>query len=126
VKTATRIVYALFGTLALLAGVAALLRPALVLPDVYSHLTAHLVREEAACFVFVGLMFFWCLGHFDERRPVHLALLTFTVLFAGIHWADYVRDLRHVSSPLVNTAPVIILGVTAPWRAATDRVAMKV
>ena len=63
---------------ALLAGVAALLRPALVLPDVYSHLTAHLVREEAACFVFVGLMSFWCLGHFDERRPVHLALLTFT------------------------------------------------
>ena len=125
VRSAARGIYAVFGTLALLAGIVALLRPAIILPDVHSQLTAHLIREEAACFVFVGLMFFWCLGHFDERRPVHLALLTFTVLFAGIHWADYVRDLRHVSSPLVNTAPVIILGVTAPWRAATDRVAMK-
>ena len=112
---ATRGTYAVFGTLALLAGIAALFRPTLVLPDVYSQLTVHLIREEAACFIFVGLMFFWCLFHFAERRPVHLALLAFTAIFAGIHWADYLRDLRHLSSPMVNTLPVIILAVTAPW-----------
>ena len=113
--TFTRGVYIVFGTLALLAGVVALLRPAIILPDVYSHLTAHLIREEAACFIFVGLMFFWCFLHVDERRPVHLALLAFTAIFAGIHWADYLRDLRDLRSPLVNTLPVLILAVTAPW-----------
>jgi len=113
--TFTRGVYIVFGTLALLAGVVALLRPAIILPDVYSHLTAHLIREEAACFIFVGLMFFWCFFHVDERRPVHLALLAFTAIFAGIHWADYLRDLRDLRSPLVNTLPVLILAVTAPW-----------
>jgi hypothetical protein len=114
-KKATRAIYALFGTLALLAGIVALMRPTLVLPDVHSQLTVHLIREEAACFIFVGLMFFWCLLHFAERRPVHLALLVFTAIFSGIHWADYLRDLRHLSSPLINTLPVIILAVTAPW-----------
>jgi hypothetical protein len=113
--------YAVFGTLALLAGIVALLRPAIILPDVHSQLTVHLVREEAACFIFVGLMFFWCLFHFDQRRPVHFALLVFTAIFAGIHWADYLRDLRHLSSPLVNTLPVIILAVTAPWAANRRR-----
>jgi hypothetical protein len=113
--TFTRGVYIVFGTLALLAGVVALLRPAIILPDVYSHLAAHLIREEAACFIFVGLMFFWCFFHVDERRPVHLALLAFTAIFAGIHWADYLRDLRDLRSPLVNTLPVLILAVTAPW-----------
>ena len=108
--------YVAFGTLALLAGAAALLRPTLILaPDVYSHLTAHLIREEAECFIFVGLMFLWCLFHFDQRRPVHFALLLFTAIFAGIHWADYLRDLRNLGSPLVNTVPVLILAVTAPW-----------
>ena len=119
-RTVTRGTYVVFGTLALLAGIVALVRPTLILPDVHSQLTAHLIREEAACFIFVGLMFFWCLLHFAGRRPVHLALLLFTAIFAGIHWADYLRDRRHLSSPLVNTVPVIILAITAPW---ADRVA---
>jgi hypothetical protein len=122
-RTATRGMYVVFGTLALLAGAAALLQPTLILPDVHSQLAAHLIREEAACFIFVGLMFFWCFSHFDERRPVHLALLAFTAIFAGIHWADYLRDLRNLISPLVNTAPVLILAVTAPW--TPDRRATK-
>lgn len=121
VRRATRGIYAVFGTLALLAGIVALWRPAIILPDVYSQLTVHLIREEAACFIFVGLMFFWCFFHVDERRPVHLALLAFTAIFAGIHWADYLRDLRDLRSPLVNTLPVIILAVTAPWAANRRR-----
>lgn len=120
-RSATRGMYAVFGTLALLAGIVAVLRPGIILPDVHSQLTAHLVREEAACFIFVGLMFFWCFFHFDQRRLVHLALLAFTAIFAGIHWADYRRDLRDLRGPLVNTLPVIILAVTAPWAANQRR-----
>ena len=110
----TRAIYAIFGGLALAAGVAALIMPSLILGDDTSPLTAHLVREEAAAFVFIGLMFFWCLNHFEQRRPVHFAFLVFTGLFALIHWGDYMNDQRNLLSPVVNTLPVLILGITAP------------
>src|SRR4030095_2028045 len=113
-RTATRAVYALFGGLATIAGAVSLVAPATVLPDGRSPLAAHLIREEAAAFVFIGLMFFWCIRHYDHRRPVHLGLLLFTALFAGIHWHDYLRDQRSLLSPLINTLPMLALAVTAP------------
>lgn len=127
-KTLTRVVYMLFGGLGLIAGSVALLRPTLILsPDVYSPLTAHLVREQAAGFVFIGLMFFWCLRHFDRRRPVHLALLLFTFLFAVIHWSEYLQDHRDIWSPALNTIPSLVLAITAPFnRGWIDRASSKV
>jgi hypothetical protein len=116
-------IYAVFGALSLVAATAALLAPQLVLADDFSPLTAHLIREEAAAFVFIGLMFFWCLRHFDQRRPVHLALMVFTGLFAVIHWADYLREYRHIEGALVNTVPVLVLTVTAPFGRRDARVA---
>ena len=102
------------GALAVSAGTAALLVPSLALPrENYSPMTAHLVREQDAGFVFIGLMLFWCLSHFEQRRPVHLALLLFTGLFAAIHWADYVQEHRSVLSPVINTLPVLALAATA-------------
>jgi hypothetical protein len=111
----TRGMYVVFGTLAVAAGAIALFVPSLAIPEARSGLTAHLVREQAAGFVFIGLMFFWCLRHFEQRRPVHLALLLFTSLFAAIHWADYVRSGHYLVGPLVNTLPVIALAATAPF-----------
>lgn len=112
-KPITRAVYGLFGVAALVAGVAVLIKPAFILsPDVYSPLTAHLVREEAAVFLFVGLMCFWCIRHYEQRRPVHLALLVFTTVFAGIHWADYLRTHQHISGALVNSVPSLLLLLT--------------
>ena len=109
-------VYVVFGTLALAAGIIALVMPGTIIPDAASSpLTAHLTREEGATFVFIGLMFFWCLSHYEQRRPVHLAFLTFIVLFAGIHWHDYLQNQRDIMSPLINTIPVLLLAITAPF-----------
>ncbi len=109
-------VYALIGALAVLLGVAALLMPALALPpEAHSPLTAHLIREQGAEGVFIGLMAFWCLAHFEQRRPVHYALLLFSALFASIHWAEYFANRRHLLSPLVNSVPFLLLGATARW-----------
>lgn len=114
-KIAAIVVYVAFGTLALILGLAALLMPAWALSaQAYTPLTAHLLREEGALGVFVGLMAFWCFAHFDQRRPVHLALLLFAALFAAIHWAEYLNGRRQLSSPLINSIPVLALGVTAP------------
>jgi hypothetical protein len=115
-KPIALVVYALIGTLAILLGIAALLHPALALPpDEHTPLTAHLIREQGAEGVFIGLMALWCLVHFEHRRPVHFALLLFAALFALIHWAEYFAGRRPLLSPLVNSVPAILLGATAPW-----------
>ena len=113
-QLATRAVYILFGTLAIIAGSVALLSPGLIVgPEDLTPLVSHLIQEQAAGFVFIGLMCFWCLRHYDERRPVHLGLVLFTGLFAAIHWAAYVRTERDIVSPIVNTVPLLVLALTA-------------
>lgn len=111
-----RIVYAVFGALATGLGILTLVRPELALhPDIYSPMTAHLVREQGAEGVFLGLMAFWCLLHFDQRRPVHLFLIVFAALFAGIHWMEFFAARRHLASPLINSVPLLAFLATAPF-----------
>lgn len=115
-KTLTIGVYGLLGFLAMAAGLVAYIRPAVALPsDQVTGLTAHLTQELSSAFIFIGLMFFWCLRHYQQRRPVHLALLVFTVFFAGAHWPDSFGDRRELVSILVNSVPVALLAITAPF-----------
>ena len=115
-KTFTVALYWLFAVLALAAGIAVLAMPSLLVPPQESSpLIRHLLREEAALFVFVGLMFIWCVTHYEQRRPVHLAALVFIVLFAGVHWIDYLDHGTDLAGPLVNTIPVVLLAITAPF-----------
>jgi len=112
-----RLVYGIFGTLAVVLGLLVLVNPALALPpEAYSPLTAHLIREQGAEGVFIGIMAIWCLFNFERRRPVHLALLLFAALFAAIHWNDYLHARRHLSSPLLNSLPVLAFLATTPFR----------
>ena len=112
---AARAVYAVFGALALAAGVAALIRPSVALPpDGVTPLTAHLVREQGAQGVFIGMMAIWYLFHLEERRPVHLALLVFAALFSAVHWLEYFEARRTLASPLVNSIPLLALALITP------------
>jgi hypothetical protein len=120
--TFTRALYWVLGVFTLLAAAVVPVEPQVALPpDAFSPLTAHLMREEAALFVFVGLMSFWCLRHYSQRRPVHLALLTFAAIFAGIHVWGYVQhpDSDHIRYALPNVLPVALLTITAPFRQLT-------
>ena len=122
-RAAARAVYGIFGALAIGLGILVLVRPALALPsEGYSPLTAHLIREQGAEGVFIGLMAFWCLLNFDRRRPVHIALLIFAALFAGIHWAEYFHARRHLSSPVLNSIPFLALVVTTPLKGSADAI----
>ena len=111
-----RAVYVLFGVLAIGLGLLALFRPALALPpEAVSPLTAHLVREEGCAALFVGLMAFWCVRHFERRRPVHFALLLFSASFAAIHWYEYFQARRGLASPIANSIPLLaLLVITQP------------
>ena len=120
-KIATLALYAITGALAAIAGLIAVVAPFAILPVAdATPLTAHLIREEGATFVFIGLMLLWCTRNFDRRRPVHLAMVVLTALFAGIHWAGYVQHPEYVVPAIVNTVPFALFLATAPWRAATS------
>jgi hypothetical protein len=114
-KTA-RAVYAIFGVFALAGGLVIFAAPSVLMGPGISGLTAHLLREEASMFLFVGLMCFWCLRHFPNRRPVHLALIVFTVFFAGAHWMEVVEHPGAVWGALVNSVPPLLLLLTMPRR----------
>ena len=114
-KKVTRVVYGIFGALAMILGALALVKPALALPpESYSPLTAHLIREQSAGGIFIGLMALWCLFNYDDRRPVHLALVLFTALFAGIHWAEFLHGRRQLLSPILNSLPFVAFVATIP------------
>ena len=66
--TVGRWVYGIFGAVAIGLGVLVLVRPGLALPaEAYSPLTAHLIREQGAEGVFLGLMALWCSFNLAER-----------------------------------------------------------
>ena len=109
-----RTTYALFGTLSLLAGAVVLIAPSVLADADDPPVISHLLREEAAAFVFIGLICLWAFRNAAARKPVHLALLVFTTLFALIHWVDYLGDRRYLLSPILNTIPTIVLLISAP------------
>jgi hypothetical protein len=112
--------YAVIGIFSLIAGSAALIRPSLAVDRAASDgLVDHLVREQGAGFVFIGLMALWGLLRPDLRRGVHLALIVFAALFAVIHWYAFGLDQRNLVSPLVTSVPVTMLLATMPRRQGT-------
>jgi hypothetical protein len=116
-RIVARVIYGVLGGLAISLSFLVLFKPALALPpEAYSTLTAHLVREQAAEGMFIGLMSFWCLVNFDRRRAVHFALILFTAVFAGIHWAEYFHARRPLLSPLLNSVPFLALVATTPFK----------
>jgi hypothetical protein len=115
-RRATLALYVVFGIGAAAAGIAAVFWPALVLPPgEATGLPAHLTQEQGAGFVFIGLMCLWTVRHFDQRRPIHFALIVFTLLFAGVHLQGYLRGGVPVRAVIANFVPVTLLVLTAPW-----------
>lgn len=81
----------------------------------------HVSREIGAAVVFVGWMHVWCLRHYERRRPVHLGLLVFAALMAGIHWREWLVGARPIASPLANSVPFVVLTAMLPrGRGAAD------
>jgi uncharacterized membrane protein len=111
-KKANQIVYGIFGAGALLFGIAELLFPGLLISDARFPMT-HLLREEGAAGIFIGLMAIWCIFNYEKRAAVHYFLIVFAFLIAAIHWFDYLTGHLNWMSPLYNTVPFIVLALMA-------------
>ena len=113
-KKTNLVIYGLFGAISLAYGVVNLLFPAFLVPETGRlFVLSHILREQAAAVLFVGLMFFWCIFNYERRRTVHYFLIVFAFLLAAIHWFDYLSGHLTWMSPLYNTVPVIVLVIMA-------------
>src|SRR2546426_10599440 len=107
-KKINSIIYGLFGAGAILYGVVALLAPASLAPEAArSFPVRHILREEGAAGIFVGLMALWCIFKYERRAAVHYALMVFAFLLAAIHWGDYFAGHLSWMSPLYNSVPCL-------------------
>ena len=96
--------------LAMAYGLGGLIRPDALAPDAsQSFVIGHLLREQGAAGVFIGLMFFWCIFNEDRRTAVHYFLTLFAFLVAAIHWFDFFGGHLSWKSPLYNSIPFLIL-----------------
>ena len=121
-KKINKIIYALFGAGAILYGVAALLFPTVLESNAaQSFRFAHILREQGAAAIFVGLMSFWCIFNYGRRRSVHYFLMVFALLLAVIHWHDYFAGHLPWMSPLYNTVPFVVLSIMAVLSRSRER-----
>lgn len=101
--------YGIFGAVAIAIGLGALIVPGAVEPEATEASNmAHLLREQGAATIFLGLMSFWCIFNFDRRKIVHVFLTLFTLFIAGIHWFDYLAGRRPLLSGILNSIPLAI------------------
>ena len=111
--TTNSIVYGLFGIGAIAYGIATLLVPGMILPEAGQSVHfAHILREQGAEAIFIGLVAFWCIVS-DERRPLHYCLMIFAFLLAAIHWFDYFAGHLRWMSALYTSIPFVVLLVLA-------------
>lgn len=109
-KKINSVIYGLFGFGAILYGAAALLFPGGMEPNaVESWRFAHILREQGAAAIFVGLVAFWCIFNYRRRQGVHYFLIVFVFLLAVIHWYDHFAGHLRWTSPIVNTVPLVVL-----------------
>lgn len=113
-KKINSVIYGLFGAGAILYGATALLFPAALLSGAAQSVgLAHILREQGAAGVFIGLMAFWCIFNYERRRGVHYCLMVFAFLLAAIHWFYYFAGHLPWMSPLYNSVPFLVLLIMA-------------
>jgi hypothetical protein len=114
-KRIPTVVYILFGIGALIIGVASLLIPERLAEEaVNSPHLAHIMREQGASMIFVGLVAFWYGFNHGGNRIVHYSLLVFAFALSAIHWFEYLNDNRTLASPLINSIPLVALLLITP------------
>ena len=123
--------YGFFGTLFLLTGAVVLLLSTGLLPDSVENIvvsfghsdfnTLHIIQELGSVLVFVGLITFWFIRHYDQSIPFHWAMTTFLGFFALAHWFDVSGAFHLGVSQMINTIPFILFVLVGLLRKRLER-----
>lgn len=122
--------YAVFGTLYLLAGGAVLLARTGWLSSSVTRIIGnvshgngyafHILQELSASLVFAGLITLWFLRHYEQSGFFHFAMTVFLGLFALIHWHDAAWSWDNsVASLSLTTAPFLLFALVGVLRVST-------
>ena len=130
IKAIAKLVYAIVGAAFLIGGGAVMLLHTGLLPESvknivinFAHgdsLAVHLIQEMASILVFVGLITFWFIRHYQQSKVFHWAMTMFWALFALAHWFDGREGPRSVRGPLINTIPFAVFFLIGLLRINSD------
>jgi hypothetical protein len=119
VRAIAKSVYGVFGAIFLIAGVAVFLLPTGLLPGAVENLvedigrgdlnTLHIIQELGSVLIFVGLITFWFIRHYEQSKPFHWALAVFWGFFALAHWVDARGGAHAGTGQVINTIPFVLL-----------------
>ena len=118
IKVIANYIYGFFGSIFLVVGAVVLLLTTGLLPDKVENIvmsfghgdsnTLHIIQELGSILVFVGLITFWFIRHYEQSMPFHWAMTTFWGLFALAHWFDVSGSFHSGVGQLINTVPFIL------------------
>lgn len=124
-KRVSQLLYALFGTVYLVAGISLMLMGSNVLPTqvvrLIDHLThydrvvLHVAQEFGTQLVILGLVSLWFVRHYEQSGLFHWAMTLGWALFALIHWRD-VRGGESWKGPSINSVPFVLFLAVGLWR----------
>jgi hypothetical protein len=122
--------YAVVGTVLLATGASVLLVRTGLLPDALGSAivdesagdlnTLHIMQELGSVLVFVGLITFWFLRHYEQSQPFHWSMTAFWGLFALAHWFDVRGPVLSIGGPLVTTVSFLLFVSLGLLRTATE------
>lgn len=130
IKPIASFVYGLIGSAFLIVGVTVMLLHTGLLPEPvknmildFAHhdsLAVHLIQEMASILVFVGLITFWFIRHYQQSTVFHWAMTAFWALIALAHWFDGREGPRSMRGPMINTIPFVMFFLIGLLRINSD------
>jgi hypothetical protein len=130
IRVVANSLYGVVGTVFLIVGATVLLLTTGLLPAVlggfimkFGHddpTTLHIIQELGSVLIFVGLITFWFIKHYEQSLAFHWAMTTFWMFFALAHWFDVRGSFHAGSGQLVNTIPFILFVLVGVLRKRLD------
>lgn len=130
IKAITRVVYGVFGAAYLLVGITVFAAGSGLLPEPLHGVvmrvgqgdvkTLHIIQEFGAFLVFIGLMTFWFMRHYDQSQTFHLAMTIAWGLIALAHWFDVRGTRDSVIGPIINSIPFLLFAALGLLRRKPD------
>jgi hypothetical protein len=122
--------YGLIGVIFVVLGTTVLLFNTGILPDAVRRAlleesrgdltTLHVVQELGTALVFIGLITFWFIRHYQRSQAFHWMLTVFWGLLALVHWFDVRGPSTSTIGPLINGMPFMLFVAIGAVRVALE------
>ena len=130
IEIIVKVVYGFFAVAFLLVGIIAFASGTGLLPEPLQGIVRgaahgddnalHIIQEFGAFLVFIGLITFWFIQHYDQSRNFHWAMTIAWGLIALAHWFDVRESRNSLISPVINSIPLILFVTLGLLRRKSD------